>query len=54
MKDELVYFVLFGIVCLFVGSVWGFGSSKEQVAEQCKRQGSFYVGKDDFKCEVAK
>ena len=54
MKDDIAYFVLVGLFSAFVGAGFAHGVTKEKIAEQCKRQGSFYVGKDDFKCEVKK
>jgi hypothetical protein len=54
MKDDILLLVLIGAVCFLFGGLATYGQTKQDIAEQCKRQGGFYVGKDDFKCEVKK
>lgn len=35
-----------------VGAIFGWHVAHTELAAECERQGSFYVGKKDFECKV--
>lgn len=43
-------YVLVAIACLRLGWLIGWSHAHQTVAMECRRLGSFYVGKSVFKC----
>lgn len=39
---------------VLVGGLFGWVFAHGEIATECQRQGRFYVGDKDFKCEVIK
>jgi len=39
---------------VLVGGLFGWLFAHGDIAKECERQGSFYVGESDYKCEVIK
>jgi len=42
------------LLIAFTGFLFGWIFTHSEIATECQRQGSFYVGDKDFKCEVIK
>jgi hypothetical protein len=40
------------VYVFIVGVIVGWILAHQEVSTECARQGSFYVGKNDFKCEL--
>jgi hypothetical protein len=43
-----------GVLIFLFGVLLGWIFAHSEVATECRRQGNFYVGSNDFKCEVIK
>jgi hypothetical protein len=43
-----------GVLIFLFGVILGWIFAHSEVATECQRQGTFYVGSNDFKCEVIK
>lgn len=44
---------LFALACgLALGYRWGWGAAHRTVATECERLGSFYVGKQVYRCNA--
>jgi hypothetical protein len=52
MTDSLFGFLLVTAFAFIVGIAAGWLGAHAEVATECERQGSFYVGKKDFECKV--
>jgi len=39
---------------VLIGGIFGWLFAHGQIATECDRQGGFYVGNSDYKCEVIK
>jgi hypothetical protein len=42
------------ILVFFLGGLAGWLFAHQEISTECHRQGGFYVGSKDFKCEVVK
>lgn len=53
-KKIMVDNILAAAFLVFVGGIFGWLFAHGEIAKECERQGSFYVGESDYKCEVIK
>jgi hypothetical protein len=48
----MIYNIFIAAVSVAIGVLFGWLLAHNEVATECQRQGGFYVGSKDFKCEV--
>lgn len=46
--------ILMALICSLTGGAIGWAVAHTEIAIECERQGSFYVGKKDYVCEEKK